>query len=111
MISDYAGKGYATEGLKAFMPAYFERVPSACITGDGHDVLDGYVDPENIASQKVLEKCGFTRCEILHNDYNNPTLGMRDSIVYRLARPGKTLEELGLVMDGGDEPPPEPPVQ
>lgn len=80
-------------------------------------MLDGYVDTENIASQQILKKCGFTKCETLLGDFESPSMGLRDSIVFRLARPGKTLKELGLGAVGEDarstvvDEPPEPPVQ
>lgn len=104
---DFAGKGYATEGMKGFIPAYFERVPSACEGGMGHDFIEGAVDAENVASQKVLEKCGFTQCEMLCQDFES-AIGLRDTIIYRLPRPGKTLEEL---LRQAEEEPPEPPMQ
>jgi len=47
----YTGKGYATEALKAFLPCILEKLNIACI--------EGVVLEENIASHRVLEKCGF----------------------------------------------------
>ncbi|GIZ48667.1 hypothetical protein CKM354_001171800 [Cercospora kikuchii] len=108
---DFFGKGYATEGMRAFIPAYFERVPPASEGGTGHDLIDAYADTENRASMKVLEKLGFTKCETLFNEFEGP-MGVRDSVVYRLARPGKTLDELGFgKTQAEDDGPPEPPVQ
>jgi hypothetical protein len=66
---------------------------------------------------RVLEKCGFTCCEIREKDFHSPYFGLRDSVVFRLARSGKTLEELGLgpVKSGDDrgneDKPPTPPLQ
>ncbi|SMR54553.1 unnamed protein product [Zymoseptoria tritici ST99CH_3D1] len=40
----YAGKGYATEALRAFIPAYFEHVRPASEGGTGHDVLNAFTD-------------------------------------------------------------------
>ncbi|EME81266.1 uncharacterized protein MYCFIDRAFT_140868 [Pseudocercospora fijiensis CIRAD86] len=106
---DLQGKGYATEALKAFIPRYWERVPEG--TAGGHDVLEGYTDSENFASHRILEKCRFTRCEISFQDFESPSMGLRDSVAFRLARPGKMMADLGLDPDAKEEEPPEPPVQ
>lgn len=47
----YTGKGYATEALRAFLPFIVDKLKVSSI--------DGIVLEENIASCKVLEKCGF----------------------------------------------------
>ena len=47
----YTGKGYATEGLMAFLPCILEKLNIASIAG--------VVLEENKASCRVLEKCGF----------------------------------------------------
>ena len=49
----FAGKGYMTSALRVLLPTLFgelnlHRVEAACI-------------PSNLASVKVLEKCGFAR--------------------------------------------------
>ena len=44
--------GYATEALKAFLPLIAKRLSISHICGICH--------AENIASRRVLEKCGFT---------------------------------------------------
>lgn len=59
--------------------------------------MQAETDAENIGSQKVLAKCGFQLVETLQNAFDSPALGLRDTLVYRVARPGMTLEELGLV--------------
>ena len=48
----YTGKGYATEALKAFLPVITEQ---AGISG-----VYGICLADNIASQAILRKCGFT---------------------------------------------------
>lgn len=48
----YTGKGYATEAVKAFLPVITEQ---AGISG-----VYGICLADNIASQAVLRKCGFT---------------------------------------------------
>ncbi|MBE5804053.1 MAG: GNAT family N-acetyltransferase [Clostridiales bacterium] len=47
----HTGKGYATEALRAFLPFIVDKLKT--------DRIDGIVLEENIASQRVLEKCGF----------------------------------------------------
>ena len=47
----YTGHGYATEAVKAFLPVIMERI--------GISEMAGVCLAENIASLKVMEKCGF----------------------------------------------------
>ncbi len=47
----HTGKGYATEALGAFLPFVMDKLHT--------DRIDGIVLEENVASQRVLEKCGF----------------------------------------------------
>ncbi|KAI7543105.1 hypothetical protein KC331_g7585 [Hortaea werneckii] len=118
--ADYGGKGYATEALGALIPELFSRMPAVSSASQslGCDYIEALTDTENIASQKVLEKCGFTLCETCPQNFEHPVLGLRDTAVYRIARPPKTLEDLGLVMqrDAGVDDPVEardfvPPIQ
>ncbi|KAK4548869.1 hypothetical protein LTR36_008642 [Oleoguttula mirabilis] len=95
---DYAGKGYATEALQALTPRLFERMPPASKGGVGCDYIEASTDSENWASRRVLDKCGFTYCETRLKDFENPALGLRDTSVFRIPRPGKTLEELRPLM-------------
>ncbi|WPH00543.1 Hypothetical protein R9X50_00337200 [Acrodontium crateriforme] len=113
---DYAGKGYATEAVKAIIPALWDHMPCASDDGIGYDYLEGLTDTENYASQNILRKCGFTYCETREQDFYNPTLKQqRDTAFYRLARPGKDLEKLGLLplkeSSEADEPGFVPPIQ
>jgi RimJ/RimL family protein N-acetyltransferase len=96
----YAGKGYATEALRAYLPVYFERVPSPTASGVialGFDYVQAETDNENFASQRILLKCGFELVETLTNAFDSPSLGLRDTLIYKLARPGMSLESLGQV--------------
>jgi RimJ/RimL family protein N-acetyltransferase len=68
--------------------------------GVGFDYIEASTDTENWASRRVLEKCGFVLCETHSQGYNNPVLGLRDTAIYRIARPGRSLEELGLLESG-----------
>jgi hypothetical protein len=69
--------------------------------GTGYDHLEALVDVENIASQRVLDKCGFTKAMVSENDFEN-SMGLRSTALFRIARPGTTLVELGLVAVDGD---------
>lgn len=86
--SDYWGKGYATEALHAFIPLFFDH-----FSGDEaqrYEFAEAFADPELVTSQKVLRKAGFKFHEKRRNDFYNPVLGWRDSLVYRLYRPDAT---------------------
>ena len=48
---EYQGHGYATEAVKAAVKWAFSK-PEV-------NAVEAETDPDNIASQKVLEKCGF----------------------------------------------------
>lgn len=80
----YWGKGYATEALSAFIPLFFDHY-------SGHDAeryeyAEALTDPELSSSQNVLRKAGFELLERRNKDFQNPVLGMRDTLVYRRAR-------------------------
>ena len=47
----YTKRGYATEAVSAFLPVIMEKI--------GITKMAGVCLAENIASQKVLERCGF----------------------------------------------------
>lgn len=49
--SRYTHQGYATEAVKAFLPAVMERL--------GLEEITGICMKENMASRRVMEKCGF----------------------------------------------------
>ena len=51
--SDYWGKGYATEAVKAFLPAMAKKL--------NIKEVYGICLAENTASVRVLEKCGFVQ--------------------------------------------------
>ncbi|KAK4613658.1 hypothetical protein CLAFUW4_09125 [Fulvia fulva] len=113
--SGHTGNGYATEALKAFVPFYFQHHPSVSGDGLGFDHIEGFVDAQNYASQRILEKCGFTKVVYREQAFNSPLTGLRDDMIFRYPRPGTTLEQLGLdaaseARPSGDQPP-EPPVQ
>jgi len=84
----YAGKGYATEALLAFTPALFAAMPKEQTYAEAH------VDTENVASIKLLERCGWQRGEVEERAYTSPLLGMRDSVCYKIAREGCSLVDM-----------------
>ena len=53
LSSNYQGKGYGTEALSAMTKFCFEKTELKRLWTE--------VDTRNIASQKMLEKCGYTR--------------------------------------------------
>lgn len=94
----YCGKGYATEAVQAFLPKLFEKMPSAsadlAAAGQGWDYALARVDVDNERSIKLLERCGWTRGEITEAGYTSAMLGLRDSVSYKIARPGMKLEDV-----------------
>ena len=49
----YTGRGYATEAVRAFLPAMLDVL--------GTDRMTGICLADNLASARVMEKCGFVR--------------------------------------------------
>lgn len=52
-VKAYAGRGYATEAVRAFLPVMMEKLQLTQVAG--------ICDAQNAASLRVLEKCGFRR--------------------------------------------------
>ena len=52
IAKQFTGKGYATEAVTAFLPVIMKQI--------GINKIYGICDAENLASCKVLEKCGFS---------------------------------------------------
>ncbi|KEQ99785.1 hypothetical protein AUEXF2481DRAFT_35722 [Aureobasidium subglaciale EXF-2481] len=85
----YSGKGYATEALLAFVPALFAIMP------EEQKFAEALVDTQNVASIKLLQRCGWKRWGgVQEGDYTSPLLGVRDSVCYRIAREGCDLEDM-----------------
>lgn len=74
------GRGYASEALTAYVNVYWDQVRTI-------DAMVAMVDPENVASIKVLRNCGFIEVEYMVGDIVLPALGRRDTIVFRIERP------------------------
>ena len=53
IAKNFTGKGYATEAVKAFLPAMAKKT--------NIEEVYGICLAENLASVRVLEKCGFTQ--------------------------------------------------
>lgn len=79
----------------------------------GFDYLEGWVNTDNWASRRVLEKCGFTICETLRVEDLKRHGHSLEVTIYRIARPGMTLDQLGLLASevSQEDSAPEPPVQ
>ncbi|MDR0227504.1 MAG: GNAT family N-acetyltransferase [Flavobacteriaceae bacterium] len=72
-LPQYNGKGYVTEALQAVIAYGFSTLKL-------HSV-EALVDPENIGSMKVLEKCGFVKeAHFKENEYYNGKF--IDTVVY-----------------------------
>lgn len=54
LLREMRGKGYATELTKKGIEYFFEKTD--------YPVVHAQTESENIASMKVLERCGFTEC-------------------------------------------------
>lgn len=52
-VKSMAGRGYATEAVRAFLPLMMDKLSLTQVTG--------ICAAENAASIRVMEKCGFTR--------------------------------------------------
>lgn len=109
----YWGKGIASEALTALVPAIFERFPASRqdgAQGGGVDYLEGWIDVDNAASRRVLEKSGFVLCEEMDAPEHAPGHVARVAVLRR-AREGMDLERMGLIKGREDEERPTPPVE
>ncbi|KAL1632101.1 hypothetical protein SLS56_003990 [Neofusicoccum ribis] len=87
---DFWGKGLATEALRAFMPFFWAKYEGV------YDYATAEIDPGHYPSRNILVKCGFTLWETKEKNFQNPTLGLRDTDVYRAPRPGTMLPKKGV---------------
>jgi RimJ/RimL family protein N-acetyltransferase len=77
--SDHWGRGYASEGLKAFLGHMFGN--------RGVDFLTADTDPRNEASLKLLSRHGFVETGRASGTWNTH-IGLCDSVYLRLDREG-----------------------
>ena len=76
-LTEYNGKGYITEAIKAVIAYGFEQM-------DLHSI-EAVIDPDNIASEKVLQKNGFVKeAHILENELWEGKFW--DTVIYSLLR-------------------------
>lgn len=83
-----------THDIKAELAAPpSERRDAAPRLTDGVDYLQAITDPENVGSVRVLEKVGFVLWASLSDNFLSPHegIGVRCTVVYRVARPGTSL--------------------
>lgn len=92
LMPRHQGKGYMREALEAYFPLYWEHFSKMGIVQYDYATLE--MDPEHTASIKVAEHFGFQRWEHKEHDFFNHRLGWRDTLTWRLPRPGMTMEEV-----------------
>ncbi len=71
VVKDMTSRGYATEAVQAFLPVMMDRLELTQVAG--------ICDAENVASIRVLEKCGFARVyegEALYHGEMKPVVKM-----------------------------------
>lgn len=83
IVESVRGQGVATRGLQLLVPW--------ALTGLGLDRLEALVEPENVASHRVLEKVGFTREGVLRS-YLLGVGTATDAVVYSVV-PGDFRDE------------------
>lgn len=77
LLPDEQGKGYATESIKAVIEYGFNEI-------NLHSI-EAVIDPDNIASERVLQKIGFIKeAHILENEYFNGKFW--DTVIYSILK-------------------------
>jgi ribosomal-protein-alanine N-acetyltransferase len=76
-LAEYHGKGYVTEAIQALLRYGFEQMQL-------HSV-EAVIDPNNIASERVLQKNGFVKeAHLIENEMWNGTF--LDTVIYSLLK-------------------------
>jgi len=88
-IADYAGRNCGQDTTQA---ATNDGIVTNGNTAEAplaprYDYAEAHTDTELVSSQNVLTKVGFKLHEKREKDFENPVLGLRDSLVYRMYRP------------------------
>lgn len=89
LLPVYWGRGYTTEALNAFLDLFFEHFSRG--ENPTYEYAEALTDSEHVVSQHILTKAGFVLLERRENDFENPTLGLRSTFVYRKYRPGSSV--------------------
>jgi len=77
LLPEYSGKGLVTEAIHATLVYAFEVMQL-------HSV-EAVIDPDNAASERVLQKCGFVKeAHILENEYFEGKFW--DTVIYSLLK-------------------------
>jgi len=77
ILPKFEGKGYATEAVKTIVKYGFEQLHLHSI--------EAVIDPENFASERVLQRCGFVKeAHILENEYYEGKFW--DTVIYSLLK-------------------------
>ncbi|KAE9380022.1 acyl-CoA N-acyltransferase [Stipitochalara longipes BDJ] len=86
----YWGKGYITEGFRAFLELYWTLPERKNINR-----LVAKTHPENVASQKVCVKSGGTKGEVLKEEYERYVdKGVKSDVwLFYFDRPGVVVEQ------------------
>lgn len=73
LLSEFSGKGFASEAIDAVLNYGFQEL--------NFHSIEAVIDPNNVASEKVLIKCGFVKeAHILENEYLKENIGIPSSI-------------------------------
>jgi ribosomal-protein-alanine N-acetyltransferase len=77
ILPEYSGKGYVTEAIKAILDYGFNQI-------NLHSI-EAVIDPENYASERVLQKLGFVKeAHILENELWEGKFW--DTVIYSLLK-------------------------
>lgn len=77
MLPEFNGKGYMSEAIKAVLVYGFDQL--------NLDSVEAVIDPDNVASEKILQKIGFVKeAHILENELWEGKFW--DSVIYSLLR-------------------------
>jgi RimJ/RimL family protein N-acetyltransferase len=63
-------------------------------TAPRYDYAEAHTDTELVASHNVLRKVGFRVQEKREKDFENPVLGVRDTLIFRMIRPDAKRAEV-----------------
>ncbi|CAF1866011.1 hypothetical protein YC2023_055118 [Brassica napus] len=82
----YWGKGFATEAVRLVTAEVFKEMPEVFKEMPEVERLEALVDVDNIGSQRVLEKVGFTREGVLMRNFIVMKGSIRDMVMFSFLR-------------------------